>query len=166
MKKLIHLIPSASVRYAIKEVSVPQISSSTPIQITSHLDMGLMLGKYNLTAKVFRIWCRTWVHSPGRFFVANEMKLMMAHLILEYDFKTEKEGVRPLNVAAGFTVLPDREATILFRRRTIWRWSPWHNHFALYLYYVICKNTFSTTPWRRIFINILQWFCSSLETVL
>ncbi|KAF8806841.1 cytochrome P450 [Phlegmacium glaucopus] len=60
----------------------------------------------------------TGIHAcPGRFFVASEMKLMLAHLVLNYDIKFEKEGVRPLNKYFQATCFPDPAAKILFRRR-------------------------------------------------
>ncbi|KAF8583911.1 cytochrome P450 [Ramaria rubella] len=56
---------------------------------------------------------------PGRFFVANEMKLMMAHMILTYDIKMENDGVRPENIWSGFTCRPDPTAEVLFKRRQV-----------------------------------------------
>jgi len=46
---------------------------------------------------------------PGRFFASNEIKTMFAHLVLQYDVKTEKEGVLPS--------LSYRKVELLFRRR-------------------------------------------------
>src|SRR5271169_1356642 len=34
-------------------------------------------------------------HSPGRFFASNMIKALVAHLLMMYDVKLEKEGVRP-----------------------------------------------------------------------
>ncbi|EKM61817.1 uncharacterized protein PHACADRAFT_191008 [Phanerochaete carnosa HHB-10118-sp] len=56
-------------------------------------------------------------HHPGRFFAANELKAMMAHVIVNYDVKFEKEGIRPENVYTGLTIQPDPDAKILFRKR-------------------------------------------------
>lgn len=55
--------------------------------------------------------------SPGRFFAANELKAMMAHVIVNYDVKFEKEGVRPENVYTGLSIQPDPDARVLFRKR-------------------------------------------------
>ena len=55
--------------------------------------------------------------SPGRFFAANELKAMMAHIVLNYDIKFEKEGVRPPNQWLGTVVLPNPTAKVLFRKR-------------------------------------------------
>lgn len=55
--------------------------------------------------------------SPGRFFAANEMKLIMAQLILMYDIKMKNEGVRPENTWSGFACRPNITAEVLFRRR-------------------------------------------------
>ena len=54
--------------------------------------------------------------SPGRFFAANELKAMMAYIVMNYDVKLEQEGVRPPNVYAGFVVAPNPTAKVLFRK--------------------------------------------------
>ncbi|KAF8526929.1 cytochrome P450 [Hysterangium stoloniferum] len=54
---------------------------------------------------------------PGRFFVANELKVMLAYTVLNYDVKMEKEGVRPANRWAGLGCVPDTKASVMFRRR-------------------------------------------------
>jgi len=56
---------------------------------------------------------------PGRFFASNELKVMLAHLILDYDVKMEKEGVRPTNRWVGFNPMPDTRMSVLFRRRRV-----------------------------------------------
>ena len=57
------------------------------------------------------------VYSPGRFFAANLMKTMLAHIIVNYDMKFEREGVRPDNVHGVLSVQPDLVARVLFRKR-------------------------------------------------
>ncbi|KAH8113854.1 cytochrome P450 [Phellopilus nigrolimitatus] len=54
---------------------------------------------------------------PGRFFAVNELKAMMAYILLTYDVKMEVEGVRPPNVHTGARVSPNPDAKILFRKR-------------------------------------------------
>ena len=54
---------------------------------------------------------------PGRFFAMNELKAMMAYVVMNYDVRTEKEGVRPPNYDAGLSVLPNPMAKVLFRKR-------------------------------------------------
>ncbi|KAF8527172.1 cytochrome P450 [Hysterangium stoloniferum] len=54
---------------------------------------------------------------PGRFFAANELKVMLAHLILNYDIKMEHEGLRPPNLWFGFVCVPDSSCRVMFRRR-------------------------------------------------
>ncbi|KAF8574245.1 cytochrome P450 [Ramaria rubella] len=53
---------------------------------------------------------------PGRFFAANELKAMMAHLLLTYDIKLEN-GVRPESQWFTFSCVPDPNAKVLFRKR-------------------------------------------------
>lgn len=56
-------------------------------------------------------------NSPGRFFAAHELKTMMAHLVLNYDVKFAKEGVRPDDRHAIMGISPDPDAMVLFRKR-------------------------------------------------
>ena len=53
----------------------------------------------------------------GRFFVANELKTMMAYLVLNYDVKSAEEGKRPPNLHFGPVDLPSHTAQVLFRKR-------------------------------------------------
>ena len=55
--------------------------------------------------------------SPGRFFVANELKAMLAYIVLNYDIKLPGDGSRPENVCFGLNIIPDPRAQILFRKR-------------------------------------------------
>ena len=54
----------------------------------------------------------------GRFFAAMEIKMIMAHVLLEYEFKLEN-GVqkRPANVSFELQNSVDPEVMVLFRRR-------------------------------------------------
>ncbi|KAJ7631832.1 cytochrome P450 [Mycena polygramma] len=55
---------------------------------------------------------------PGRFFAANEQKLMMAHLVLTYDIKL-KSAVRPEDEWVGLLGNAHPTAEVMFRRRTV-----------------------------------------------
>lgn len=44
---------------------------------------------------------------------------MLAHLVLNYDMKLEKEGVRPPNFEIALAVVPNLTAKVLFRRRKV-----------------------------------------------
>ncbi|EMD42271.1 hypothetical protein CERSUDRAFT_110800 [Gelatoporia subvermispora B] len=54
---------------------------------------------------------------PGRFFAANELKAMLAYVVLNYDVKFEREGVRPENKWIAMSIVPDPTAHVLFRKR-------------------------------------------------
>jgi len=57
--------------------------------------------------------------SPGRFFAANELKAMMAHILLNYDVKLAGDA-RPKNFwFQGFSS-PSTNAEVLFRKRSTW----------------------------------------------
>ena len=57
---------------------------------------------------------------PGRFFAANEIKLILAHAVLNYDIKLENGGVRrPLNKNYKVACIPDPTIKLLFRKRRI-----------------------------------------------
>ncbi|KAF1922218.1 cytochrome P450 [Didymella exigua CBS 183.55] len=56
---------------------------------------------------------------PGRFFVSHELKMIFAHLLLNYDFKPLKEKPKKLFVARTKIPLP---AIIEFKRRkSVWQ---------------------------------------------
>lgn len=52
---------------------------------------------------------------PGRFFAANELKLLLAYMVLNYDI--EPLAVRPVGTWIAATALPPMRATIKVRRR-------------------------------------------------
>lgn len=56
-------------------------------------------------------------HSPGRFFAANELKGMLAHLVLTYDVKLEDARARPADLWVAANRVPNTTARVLFRRR-------------------------------------------------
>lgn len=55
------------------------------------------------------------LYSPGRFFAAVELKVLLAYIICNYDFKIE--GKRPPNKFFSFSCLPDLNVELLFRVR-------------------------------------------------
>ncbi|KAK1750170.1 cytochrome P450 [Echria macrotheca] len=54
---------------------------------------------------------------PGRFFAANELKLILAYFILNYDIEVTGPGSRPRNKWYGLIRIPPMEAKIRIRRR-------------------------------------------------
>ncbi|KIL60569.1 hypothetical protein M378DRAFT_167933, partial [Amanita muscaria Koide BX008] len=54
---------------------------------------------------------------PGQFFVVNELKVMLAHVLLNYDIKMADGGGRPKDWQFGIFTGPDTNAKILFRKR-------------------------------------------------
>ncbi|EPS32013.1 hypothetical protein PDE_06972 [Penicillium oxalicum 114-2] len=60
------------------------------------------------------------VHAcPGRFFAANEVKIIVIHLLLKYDwtFKDAQAGGRPKSLQIGVEVLANPSVELLFRAR-------------------------------------------------
>lgn len=56
---------------------------------------------------------------PGRFFAINEIKAILAHVLLNYDIQLENGStVRPPNVVLETTLLPNPNARMMFRRTT------------------------------------------------
>ncbi|KAF4499445.1 Ent-kaurene oxidase [Fusarium agapanthi] len=53
---------------------------------------------------------------PGRFFAANEIKILLCHMLLKYDWKLP-EGYKPQPTFSGFKLLGDYSSNILVRRR-------------------------------------------------
>lgn len=59
---------------------------------------------------------------PGRYLAAQEMKLMMAYLVMKYDMKLpgsegSKTPQRPGNLWIGNNSMPDPRVKVLLRRR-------------------------------------------------
>ncbi|TFK68395.1 cytochrome P450 [Pluteus cervinus] len=54
---------------------------------------------------------------PGRFFAVDEMKAMLAYVLLNYDVKLEEGKGRPEATWFGGHRIPDRKAHLLFRKR-------------------------------------------------
>lgn len=53
--------------------------------------------------------------SPGRWFVAHQLKLLLAYVALNYDVQPLEK--RPLNRIFGDSIVPSQKATISVRRR-------------------------------------------------
>jgi cytochrome P450 len=53
---------------------------------------------------------------PGRFFAANEVKIIMAQMLLKYDFKLS-DGAEPKLRRSGFSVGADPTMKMMIRRR-------------------------------------------------
>ena len=54
---------------------------------------------------------------PGRFFAANELKSMLAHIVMTYDIKLKEGEERPANMNIGPSISPHPSAKVLFRKR-------------------------------------------------
>ena len=54
--------------------------------------------------------------SPGRFFAANEVKALLAHILVTYDFKVEEGKRAPRILNIGPMRVPEK-ANIMFRKR-------------------------------------------------
>lgn len=55
---------------------------------------------------------------PGRFFAANEIKVILAHLLQNFDIKLEDGEGRPENHHRGAIVSPSATGKVLLRKRT------------------------------------------------
>jgi len=55
---------------------------------------------------------------PGRFFASNEIKVLLTHILLNYDIKLIDGQTRPSNIYQQMTITPDPRARILFKKRT------------------------------------------------
>ncbi|KAM5442855.1 putative ent-kaurene monooxygenase [Microsporum ferrugineum] len=54
---------------------------------------------------------------PGRFFASNEIKIILAHLLMDYEFKYLPGCSRPKNLTADENLYPDPSARLLMRKR-------------------------------------------------
>ncbi|ETW81028.1 cytochrome P450 monooxygenase 51 [Heterobasidion irregulare TC 32-1] len=55
---------------------------------------------------------------PGRFFAANELKAMLAHVVITYDVRFEDGGAPPPNLYVGSACVPGK-GHVLFRKRQV-----------------------------------------------
>lgn len=53
---------------------------------------------------------------PGRFFASNEIKIMLCHILLKYDWRLVK-GEEPKIVVHGFNLIADPKTRLEIRRR-------------------------------------------------
>ena len=56
--------------------------------------------------------------SPGRFFAANELRAMLAYIVMNYDLKMEDGASRPKNFFFAVSMVPPQSRRILVRKRT------------------------------------------------
>ncbi|KAI4207809.1 MAG: hypothetical protein LQ348_000446 [Seirophora lacunosa] len=54
---------------------------------------------------------------PGRYYVSQEIKIMLAHLLLHFDFKWPDGKSRPANMVHDFATPPSPMAELMFRRK-------------------------------------------------
>ncbi|KAF9237102.1 cytochrome P450 [Melanogaster broomeanus] len=54
---------------------------------------------------------------PGRFFAANELKSMLAHIVMWYDIKLEDGASSPQCMRIGTAIAADPNAKVVFRKR-------------------------------------------------
>nr|CAP07652.1 P450 monooxygenase [Sphaceloma manihoticola] len=76
--------------------------TKTNFQTTSLQNMAFGYGKYAC---------------PGRFYVANEIKLVLGHLLMHYEFKFPPGMGRPVNSTVDTDMYPDLGARLLVRKR-------------------------------------------------
>ncbi|KAF9237106.1 cytochrome P450 [Melanogaster broomeanus] len=55
---------------------------------------------------------------PGRFFAADELKSMLAHVVVSFDIKLE-DGIRPQSLRIGNAISANPRAKVLFRKRAL-----------------------------------------------
>ncbi|KAF4982027.1 hypothetical protein FZEAL_2277 [Fusarium zealandicum] len=56
---------------------------------------------------------------PGRFFASNEIKLVLAHLLINYDIRLKQGEDRPKAMSVVMTKAPSPDAELEFRRRSL-----------------------------------------------
>jgi len=96
-----------------------------------------MLGKRSVLSDAIRVFggwemANGITGSPGRFFASMELKLILAHLIMDYEIKwpdevykgadaksQEEGGYRPPDIWFDSTIVPNRSANILIRKRNV-----------------------------------------------
>lgn len=54
---------------------------------------------------------------PGRFFAGNEIKMVLAHFLLNYDVRLKDGQGRPKGMVIMMSRAPDMKGEVLFKRR-------------------------------------------------
>ncbi|KAI6167613.1 cytochrome P450 [Pisolithus thermaeus] len=54
---------------------------------------------------------------PGRFLAADELKTMLAYVLISYDVKLEGRNTRPSSIKWDIGVMPDPTVRVMFRKR-------------------------------------------------
>ncbi|KAF9244077.1 cytochrome P450 [Melanogaster broomeanus] len=54
---------------------------------------------------------------PGRFFAANKLKSMLAHVVVSYDIKLENSAKPPQSSRVGIGITANTSAKVMFRKR-------------------------------------------------
>ncbi|KAG6919311.1 hypothetical protein DXG01_007444 [Tephrocybe rancida] len=54
---------------------------------------------------------------PGRFFAVDELKTLLAYVLLNYDVSFKNYGSRPVDPWFGVMVAPDPKVSVMFRKR-------------------------------------------------
>ncbi|KAG6906247.1 hypothetical protein DXG01_014965 [Tephrocybe rancida] len=54
---------------------------------------------------------------PGRFFAVDELKALLAYVLLNYDVSFENYGPRPADPWFGINIAPDPKVSVMFRKR-------------------------------------------------
>ena len=54
---------------------------------------------------------------PGRFLASNEIKTMLGHILMEYDFKLKDGQSRPANKSINEYIFPDPDGELMFKTR-------------------------------------------------
>ena len=76
-------------------------------------------GKYQYvtTNKEYLYWGHGAHACPGRFFAANEIKIILVHLILNYDIKLSEGESRPKNIFTEGGMIPDPQGKVWLKKR-------------------------------------------------
>ena len=77
--------------------------------------MGDMLGEFFCHSRPIAVTQYSSI-SPGRFFAANEVKALLAHILVTYDFKLEEGKRAPRIRVIGSLRVPEK-ANVMFRKR-------------------------------------------------
>jgi hypothetical protein len=80
--------------------------------------MGDMLGEFFLASDVCLLNQVTHIPSisPGRFFAANEVKALLAHILVTYDVRLEEGKRAPRTFIIDLMHVPEK-ANVMFRKR-------------------------------------------------
>ncbi|EJT96540.1 cytochrome P450 [Dacryopinax primogenitus] len=90
-----------------------------PFRFSRRIEQGesIIKNAFTTSSSSFVFWGAGTHVCAGRYFASQELKAMLAYVVMNFDVKMPNDGERPADVWFGAACIPDPKATVLFRKR-------------------------------------------------